>query len=37
MIDKKIQLTFNSTVNKRVKVRSNCELYSHDNKQSHLN
>lgn len=30
MIDKKIQLTFNSTVNKRVKVRSNCELYSHD-------
>ena len=30
MIDKKIQLTFNSTVNKRIKVRSNCELYSHD-------
>nr|DAX33239.1 MAG TPA: GENERAL CONTROL PROTEIN GCN4, NOR1 BINDING PROTEIN, ALPHA/BETA COILED.6A [Caudoviricetes sp.] len=30
MIDKKIQLTFNSSVNKRVKVRSNCELYSHD-------
>lgn len=30
MIDKKIQLTFNTTVNKRVKVRSNCELYSHD-------
>jgi hypothetical protein len=30
LIDKKIQLTFNSTVNKRVKVRSNCELYSHD-------
>ena len=30
MIDKKIQLTFNSTVNKRVKGRSNCELYSHD-------
>ena len=30
MIEKKIQLTFNSTVNKRVKVRSNCELYSHD-------
>ena len=30
MIDKKIQLTFNATVNKRVKVRSNCELYSHD-------
>ena len=30
MIDKKIQLTFNNTVNKRVKVRSNCELYSHD-------
>ena len=30
MIDKKIQLQFNSTVNKRVKVRSNCELYSHD-------
>lgn len=30
MIDKKIQLTFNSTVNKRVRVRSNCELYSHD-------
>lgn len=30
MIDKKIQLTFNSTANKRVKVRSNCELYSHD-------
>lgn len=30
MIDKKIQLTFNSTVNKRVKARSNCELYSHD-------
>lgn len=30
MIDKKIQLTFNSTVNKRVKVRTNCELYSHD-------
>ena len=30
MIDKKIQLTFNSTVNKRVKVRSDCELYSHD-------
>lgn len=29
-MDKKIQLTFNSTVNKRVKVRSNCELYSHD-------
>lgn len=30
MIDKKIQLTFNSTANKRVKARSNCELYSHD-------
>lgn len=30
MINKKIQLTFNSTVNKRIKVRSNCELYSHD-------
>lgn len=30
MIDKKIQLQFNTTVNKRVKVRSNCELYSHD-------
>ena len=30
MIDKKIQLQFNSTVNKRVRVRSNCELYSHD-------
>ena len=30
MIDKKIQLKFNNTVNKRVKVRSNCELYSHD-------
>ena len=30
MIDKKIQLTFNNTVNKRVRVRSNCELYSHD-------
>ena len=30
MIDKKIQLQFNSTVSKRVKVRSNCELYSHD-------
>ena len=30
MIEKKIQLIFNSTVNKRVKVRSNCELYSHD-------
>lgn len=30
MVDKKIQLQFNSTVNKRVKVRSNCELYSHD-------
>lgn len=30
MIDKKIQLQFNSTVNKRIKVRSNCELYSHD-------
>jgi hypothetical protein len=30
LIDKKIQLTFNSTVNKRIKVRSNCELYSHD-------
>ena len=30
MIDKKIQLQFNSTVNKRVKVRTNCELYSHD-------
>lgn len=30
MIDKKIQLTFNSTVNKRVRVRSNYELYSHD-------
>ena len=30
MIDKKIQLQFNSTVNKRGKVRSNCELYSHD-------
>lgn len=30
MIEKNIQLTFNSTVNKRVKVRSNCELYSHD-------
>lgn len=30
MIDKIIQLTFNNTVNKRVKVRSNCELYSHD-------
>ena len=30
MIEKKIQLTFNSTVNKRVRVRSNCELYSHD-------
>ena len=30
MIDKKIQLTFNNTVNKRIKVRSNCELYSHD-------
>lgn len=30
MIEKKIQLTFNSTVNKRIKVRSNCELYSHD-------
>lgn len=29
-MDKKIQLTFNNTVNKRVKVRSNCELYSHD-------
>ena len=29
-MDKKIQLTFNSTVNKRIKVRSNCELYSHD-------
>ena len=29
-MDKKIQLTFNTTVNKRVKVRSNCELYSHD-------
>lgn len=30
MIDKKIQLQFNNTVNKRVKVRTNCELYSHD-------
>lgn len=30
MIDKKIQLAFNNTVNKRVKVRTNCELYSHD-------
>ena len=30
MIDKKIQLTFKNTVNKRVKVRTNCELYSHD-------
>lgn len=30
MLDKKIQLTFNSSVNKRVKVRTNCELYSHD-------
>lgn len=30
MIDKKIQLTFNNTVNKRVKVRTNCELYSRD-------
>ena len=30
MIDKKIQLTFNNTVNKRIKVRTNCELYSHD-------
>lgn len=30
MIEKKIQLTFNSTVNKRVRGRSNCELYSHD-------
>ena len=30
MIEKKIQLTFNNTVNKRVRVRSNCELYSHD-------
>lgn len=30
MIDKIIQLTFNNTVNKRVKVRTNCELYSHD-------
>lgn len=29
-MDKKIQLTFNNTVNKRVKVRTNCELYSHD-------
>nr|DAW69926.1 MAG TPA: hypothetical protein [Caudoviricetes sp.] len=29
-MDKKIQLQFNSTVNKRIKVRSNCELYSHD-------
>jgi hypothetical protein len=29
-LDKKIQLTFNNTVNKRVKVRTNCELYSHD-------
>ena len=29
-MDKKIQLTFNNTVNKRIKVRSNCELYSHD-------
>ena len=30
MIDKKIQLTFNNTVNKRAKVHTNCELYSHD-------
>lgn len=30
MIDKKIQLTFNNTVNKRIKVCTNCELYSHD-------
>ena len=29
-MDKIIKLQFNSTVNKRVKVRSNCELYSHD-------
>lgn len=29
-MDKKIQLTFNNTVNKRVKVSTNCELYSHD-------
>ena len=29
-MEKKIQLTFNNTVNKRVKVRTNCELYSHD-------
>lgn len=29
-MDKKIQLAFNSTVNKRDRVRSNCELYSHD-------
>ena len=29
-MDKIIKLQFNTTVNKRVKVRSNCELYSHD-------
>lgn len=29
-MDKIIKLQFNNTVNKRVKVRSNCELYSHD-------
>jgi hypothetical protein len=29
-LDKIIKLQFNNTVNKRVKVRSNCELYSHD-------
>ena len=29
-MDKIIKLQFNTTVNKRVKVRTNCELYSHD-------
>ena len=29
-MDKIIKLQFNNTVNKRIKVRSNCELYSHD-------
>ena len=29
-MDKIIKLQFNTTVNKRVRVRSNCELYSHD-------
>ena len=29
-MDKIIKLQFNNTVNKRVKVRTNCELYSHD-------